>query len=1064
MLYPADGSNSYECVRMRPMDDSHAKSRRPEPDAPGAEGDLYVVATVHLDTQWRWTIQRTIREYLPDTFDGNFELFEKYPHYVLSWEGAFRYMLIREYYPEAWRKLREYAAAGRWTVAGNMLESVDVNLVSPESLIRQFLYGSRFFERELDSHACDVFLPDCFGFGYSFPTIAAHCGLTGFSSQKLIKWIHPAEPPFEVGVWEGPDGSSLLTVLRPDGYGDGIDEDLSRSERWRGRIRALGESAGVRAGYKYFGVGDRGGAPDEASLELLERSLERPGPIRIVHGRSDLFFRELERHRDRLPRHKGELLLPEHGPGCYTSMASMKRWNRKNELLADAAERAACASAWTTGTTYPQEALSQGWLRFLWHQMHDDLTGTSIPQAYAFSWNDQAIAQNRFESVLSDSIGSLGRRLDTSAEGVPLVVFNPLSSEREDLVEALVELDGLNARAVRVFDPDGVEVPSQCSPISQGAERAAAFRVTFLASVPSLGCAVFDVRPADTPCDLPTGLAAGARTLENRRYRVAIDGSGNIATLFDKDLGVELLGAACEIQMLPDSSSKFPAWEMHYRDVMAEPRPLGRLLGSRVVEVGPARVALEVRRAARGSTLVQTLTLAAGDAGERLEIDSRLEWRTWGRMLKATFPVGDDDSEATYDLGLGVIQRGVNRPESYEVPAQQWADLSSPSAGHGVSILNDCKYGWDRPSPGTLRLSLVRSPRSLRGHAHQMTQDWALHRFKYALYGHSGDWRSGTVQQAARLNQPLRAFRVEPVRRDRPRRVSLGHVDSDHVAIRALKRTEDGDEWVVRLQELVGDEQREVTVSLAEPIEAARETDGVERERGRARAVDGALRTDLGPFEPKTFTVRVAAHADPERPPVSRPVRLPFDTRATSFDGAAGADLDGRGNSLPGELFPASIKDGGFEFALGPVDGSNCLTCRGQQLPLPEGDWQGLFLLAASVDGDVRCAFRIDGEEATIRISDYRGPIGHASHRRAIGRVHYGPIRPAFVRADRIAWLATHLHDREGANRAYEFGYLFRYLLEPGDAPMSILELPDEPRVRLFAVTAMRRYARALPV
>ena len=360
------------------------------------EGDLHVVATVHLDTQWRWTIQRTIREYLPDTFDGNFALFEKYPHYVLSWEGAFRYMLIQEYYPEAWERLKEYVRAERWTVAGNMLESVDVHLISPESLIRQFLYGSRYFEHELGSQATDVFLPDCFGFGFSFPSIAAHCGLTGFSSQKLIKWMTPAKPPFDVGVWEGPDGGSLLAVLNPEGYGDGIVEDLSRAERWRKRIADLGRNTGCYAGYKYFGIGDRGGAPDEASLEWLGKSLDDPGPLRILHGRSDRFFRDIAEHEERLPRHRGELLLPEHGPGCYTSLGSMKRWNRKNEHLADAAERFSAAASWAEALPYPAQALEQGWLRFLWHQMHDDLTGTSIPQAYRFSWNDEAIATNRF--------------------------------------------------------------------------------------------------------------------------------------------------------------------------------------------------------------------------------------------------------------------------------------------------------------------------------------------------------------------------------------------------------------------------------------------------------------------------------------------------------------------------------------------------------------------------------------------------------------------------------------------------------------------------------------------
>ncbi len=1039
------------------MDGGKTSGARPQAPAPGAEGDLYLVATVHLDTQWRWTIQRTIAEYLPATLDGNFALFEKYPHYVLSWEGAFRYMLIREYYPEAWERLREYAAAGRWTVAGNMYESVDVNLVSPESLVRQFLYGSRFFERELDSRACDVFLPDCFGFGYSLPSIAAHCGLTGFSSQKFIKWIAPAETPFDIGVWEGPDGASLVAVLNPDGYGDGIEEDLSRAPQWRERVRALGEASGVYAGYKYFGVGDRGGAPDEASLEWLGKSLEDPGPLRLVHGRSDRFFRDLDaRRRQALPRYRGELLLPEHGPGCYTSMASMKRWNRKNELLADAAEKAASAAAWGRALPYPAKALEEGWLRFLWHQMHDDLTGTSIPQAYDFSWNDLAIAGNRFGHVLADAVAALGSGLDTGVEGVPVVVFNPLSIERQDPVDAELRFDAPAPGAVRVFDPDGVEVPSQCARSAGGAVR-----VTFLATVPPIGCAVYDVRAAEAPCALPTPLAAGFRSLENERYRVEIHPSGDVARIHDRELGRELLSSPLGLELLHDASSKFPAWEMSYRDVMAEPRPVRRRLGCRVVERGPARVALEVRRAAHGSTLVQRISLAAGSAGARLEIDTRLEWCSWGKMLKAAFPLAVESPQATYDLGLGVIGRGVNRPELYEVPAQQWADLSSAAGDHGVSVLNDCKYGWDRPRDATLRLTLVRSPWAARGHPHQATQDWGHHRFKYALYGHAGDWREGTVWQAARLNQPLVAFQAERRSGERGRSFSFARVGSPRAAIRAIKRAEDDDRLVVRVQEIDGRPQRGVGIAFAAPVTEAREIDGVERDRGPATLVDGALVADLGAFALKSFAVRLAPPARPALSPVVRSVRLPFDGGATSADGGPGTDFDGRGGSMPAELFPARLECGGIAFDLGPAAGgaSNCLGCRGQQIPLPGGGWQRLFLLAASVGGDARADFAAAGRVTSLRVADWSARIGAASHRRAIGRVRYGSTRPAFLRDDRIAWVGTHQHDRQGGNRPYVFCYLFRYELPlppGGETDLAVLELPHEPRIRIFAASVAR--------
>jgi hypothetical protein len=204
---------------------------------------LYLVATSHLDTQWRWTVQDTIREYLPRTLDENFARFEKYPGYVLSFEGAFRYQLIEEYYPKLFERLKEYVTAGRWFPAGSMLDAPDVNIASSESLIRHLLYGSRFFERKLGANGIDIFLPDCFGFSWSLPSIAAHCGLKGFSSSKLVRWMKTAEKPFDVGVWEGPDGARILCAIHPDGYGERLEEDPSRSREWIDRIRRSGEAS-----------------------------------------------------------------------------------------------------------------------------------------------------------------------------------------------------------------------------------------------------------------------------------------------------------------------------------------------------------------------------------------------------------------------------------------------------------------------------------------------------------------------------------------------------------------------------------------------------------------------------------------------------------------------------------------------------------------------------------------------------------------------------------------------------------------------------------------------------
>src|SRR6267154_49057 len=201
---------------------------------------LYVVAYAHLDTQWRWEYPQVISEYLTKTMRNNFAFFEKYPHYVFNFTGANRYRLMKEYYPADFARLKQYVAAGRWYPAGSSMEEGDVNAPSAEAIIRQVLYGNNWFRKEFGKASAEFMLPDCFGFPASLPTILAHSGVKGFSTQKLV-WGSsanaggpdspektPEGTPFNVGVWVGPDGESVFAGLNPGAYDGGIDTDLSK--------------------------------------------------------------------------------------------------------------------------------------------------------------------------------------------------------------------------------------------------------------------------------------------------------------------------------------------------------------------------------------------------------------------------------------------------------------------------------------------------------------------------------------------------------------------------------------------------------------------------------------------------------------------------------------------------------------------------------------------------------------------------------------------------------------------------------------------------------------------
>ena len=961
-------------------------------------GDLYLVGTAHLDTQWRWTIQMTISDYIPATLLENFALFEKYPDYVFSFEGAFRYMLMKEYYPAEYERLKDYVAAGRWRVAGSWLDAVDTNIPAPESLIRHTLYGNGFFRREFGVTSRDIFLPDCFGFGFALPSIATHCGLLGFSTQKLT-WGSSVGIPFEIGMWEGVDGSTIVAAMNPGAYVSDIEGDLSNDSHSIEIVRKQGEESGLGAGYRYFGTGDRGGAPTNESVAWLQRSLHGAGPLQVHGVASDQLARDVMDQLDadqraRLPHYRGELLMTRHGVGCYTSQAAMKRWNRQNEILADAAERAAVVADYLGALHYPRETLREAWTRFLWHQFHDDLTGTSIPEAYTFSWNDEILSLNQFAAVLTDAVGGVSRALDTRVEGLPVVVFNPLSIEREDIVRIRPE-SRRSAGQVHVYGPDGEEVPAQWS--QQGG-------CYFLARVPALGFAVFDVRPGPAPYTLETGVTATDSTLENARYRVKGQGS-KLTSIYDKRAGRELLAAPIELQLLDDAPENWAAWEIDHEDLSAEPRPFtgAEAIGS-LYEEGPALITFMLEHEREESTYRYYISLAAGDAGDRIEVELVIDWRTPATLLKATFPLAVQNEQATYDLRLGTIQRGTNTPQLYEVPAQRWADLTAADCSYGVAILNDSRYGWDKPDDHTLRLSLIHTPavnENWRWIDDQKSQDLGRHRIRYAILGHEGEWGSEVTWQADRFNQPLLAFSVPQHKGELGKQFSLlevrqrGRGADRHptVAVRAVKLADESQEIVIRLQELVGEPARDVEVRFAGPVSSAREVNGAEEALdtplGRLAVEDGALRVDLNPYQPRAFAVRLEQAPVQLSPPSGKALDLPYNLDGISRDeDRTDGDLDGSDNTLAGELLPPVLVREGIPFRTGPQQPGepNVLVARGQEFSLPAGDFNRLYLLAAAVGGGRRVTFDIDGVANSLWLQDYAEPVGQWDSRLSGGQ------------------------------------------------------------------------------
>jgi len=1010
---------------------------------------LYTVGYAHLDTEWRWDYKETIDKFLKSTLDENIQMLEKYKPYVFTFSGARRYKMMKEYYPEKFEKMKKYIGQGRWFVGGSSVDECDANIPSPESIIRQVLYGNSWFRSEFGKESIDFLLPDCFGFQAHLPSALAHAGIKGFSTQKL-EWGSATGIPFNIGNWIGPDGNGVIAALNATDYTGRIEKRLDTVKYWVDRVMENGRKYGVFADYRYYGVGDVGGSPRESDIKNAVASINQPdSKIKVYLSSSDQLFRDLsEDQKKQLPAYTGDLLLTQHSAGSLTSQSYMKRWNRKNELLAQATEPVAVMADWLGGLIYPQRILNQAWWLVLGSQMHDILPGTCIPKAYDYAWNDEVLGLNQFSTSLKSSSGMVIKAMDTRGKGKSIVVYNPLAIPRKDIVEVEVSFPEGAPGAVKVFDPDNKEIPVQIIQTSKDW-----IKIIFFCNVPSMGLVCYDVQPAYKAGDYKTTLSSGKNNLDNEYYKVTINENGDISSIIDKKLGKEILSSPARLEFLKEHPVYWPAWNMDWSD--RQKPPIDYVKGPAkitLIEKGPVRATFRIERDARNSNFIQLISLTAGE--EVIIIRNLVKWQSKEVSLKASFPLTASNPVATYNLGLGTIERATNDEKKYEVPSREWFDLTDKSGNFGISILEDCKFGSDKPNDKTLRLTLLYTPAANSFHD-QATQDWGIHEFSYGIYSHKSDWRTALSEwQGRALNQPLRAFQVSAHPGFLGKIFSFVQVSTPQVDIRALKKAESGNFIIVRLQELLGKDLQNGELGFASKILNAYEIDGQEKKIGDAALKNGKLLLDMKKFSIRSFAVQLEAPAEKFSPPTCTEIPITFDQDVVSSDKSKQNGMfDPTGFGIPSEQFPESLVVDGISFKLGPkADGkNNVITCKGQKIQLPKtGNFNHLYILAAALT-DTSGTFKTGNIKTNLHIQAYSGNIGQFDKREwdKLGRIK--KLEKGFIKRDEVAWFATHLH-RDTVNVPYQYAYIFKYSLDVSPVT-GVLQLPENEAIKIFAIT-----------
>ncbi|MDR1406492.1 MAG: glycosyl hydrolase-related protein [Tannerella sp.] len=1010
----------------------------------------YMVSNAHFDTQWLWTVQTSIDDYLHRTMTQNFWLIDHYPDYVFNFEGAVKYSWMKEYYPSEYERLKQYVRSGRWNIVGSTWDATDPNMPSPESFFRNILLGQGFYKREFGVKSNDIFLPDCFGFGYTLPTIAAHAGLIGFSTQKLqwrkFPFYGDRKLPFLYGIWEGLDGSKILSVTHAQSYVSRYEyEDLSTNRQ----IIQLAQEDTNRVVFHYYGVGDRGGSPTIGSVASIEKGIRGEGPVEIVSAKAGQFYEDfypLENHPE-LPLFKGELLMDVHATGCYTSQAAMKRFNRRNEQLADLAERASVAAEWLGGLKYPDEALRDSWKRFLWHQFHDDMTGTSIPAVYTFSWNDELISQTKFAEIATTAVGAVSRALDTRGKGTPVIVYNPVAQTRKDIATATVALDAKTVNVAAV-NPEGKKIPAQI--LSRQGNRAT---IAFAADVEPVGFSVYDVIPENNAAANP--IAITGNSIENRVYKLTLDRNGDIASIIDKrDNHRELVkkGNAFRLALFPKNESlSWPAWEIFKETMDQTPLPVDGNVRISIAEAGAVRATLKVERTYGTSVFVQYISLSEGAADDRIDILNELDWNESNALLKAEFPMNVSNEKALYDLGIGYVERGNNTQTAYEVYAQQWADLTDANNSYGIAVMNDCKYGWDKPDNNTLRLTLLHTPKvgNDPNMTHQDHLDKGHHTFRYSIVGHPGTAVDAQVAwQSEAMNQPLLTFVTSKPSAHGGRlgkTFSFVRTDSPQIAVKAVKKAEDGNGYIIRVNEISGKNLEHAGIQLAADIESAEEVNGIEETAGTVQYEGNKIIFDAKGFQPRTFRVKLKAASILQRP-VNTYVPLEYNATAVTPDEfSKSGNFDGRGNSFAAELMPDAINSEGVEFKLNNKPNEyNYLRCNGQVVQLPANhNATRLYLLLTSSRDDRKAVFSTGGKDYTFDIPYYSGFYGQWG---------WKGESEGYIKEASIAFLGTHRHGQQHGNESYTYTYLYKVCIDI-DKNATSLTLPKDEGIALFAAT-----------
>lgn len=862
------------------------------PQIPHIPRKISLLGHAHLDMAWLWPIRETWTA-AQKTFTSVLNLMEEFPQLTFGHSTAALYEWVETHRPDLFLAIQKQVQAGRWEILAGLWVEPELNIISGESIVRQIFYGQRYCLAKFGQLAPVAWLPDTFGFCWQLPQLLTLGGIQYFVTQKL-RWNDTTEFPYSLFWWESPDGSRIFSLMSAP-IGKDIDgvEMAQYALDWQ-------QKTGLNHALWLPGVGDHGGGPTREMLELAQKWQYSPFIPQLEFSTSEAYLQQLlsENLNKDLPIWSNELYLEFHR-GCYTTYGRQKQWNRRCEQLLYQAELFSSLAQIIADVPAAKAELATTWQQVLFNQFHDILPGSSIPEVYEEVNPIWQKAQGVATEILNRALTAIAHQIDWPQpprnNAKPIVIFNSLNWSRSEVVAVDLNPTFAAGKSWKIYNQAGAEVRAQLTEDSL---------LFYAADIPAVGYNIFWLVD-DINRDIPDSVnqPGGAKhsrlnlpeqaktyldecfapTIENDILRVTVDPeTGNLQSIFDKINQREVLsGAGNQLQAFQDSGQYWDAWNIdpNYAHHQLQPPVLKKIAWQ---EYGPIQWRLRVIRELENSEFIQDYILQIHSP--ILKIATSVDWQTPHVMVKAAFPLHVTADLATYEIPCGAIARSTNpqtpaEKAQWEVPALHWADLTEniskisskiPSkdigdqedkSTYGVSLLNDCKYGYDAQR-NLLRLTLLRGSTWPDPKA-----DFYHHQFTYGIYPHAGSWQQAkTVRRGYEFNQPLLVklwenggeLNAAISEKKLPAKGSFLNLSAENIILMAFKPAEQScangqgaKEWVLRCYECHG-EEAEIQLKSDLGFNLGLKIDGCLDLLERAIASNN---NQISPWQVKTFRV-----------------------------------------------------------------------------------------------------------------------------------------------------------------------------------------------------------------